>query len=518
MKAESINPADGSSTGIFPLHEGKEVPRCIDSSRIAQKEWAALSWKARSRAIGRVGAALVERADELAALISRDNGKTKVDAIATEILPAAMALNYYRSQGKRILASTRPAGGNILMFNKRSRLHKIPYGVIGVISPWNYPFAIPFSEIIMGLLAGNGVILKVASDTLAVGQALADLFADAGLPEGLFAYVNLPGRLAGPAFIDGGIDKLFFTGSTAVGKELMILSAPRLLPLVLELGGNDAAIVRADADLERTVSGIIWGGFSNAGQSCGGVQRVFVHESIYLKFCKLLSDRVLKLRVGMPDEWDTDIGCLTSIKQKEAVEAQIRDCLKKGARILVQAPLPEGLQSRNFIAPVVMVDVSEDSVLMRDEVFGPVIALVPFASDEEALMRANNSPYGLTGSVWSRNRNRAREVASRMNAGAVTINDHLMSHGLGETPWGGFNDSGLGRTHGEQGLLEMVRIQVIVDDNLPFAVKAIWWHPYSEKLYLGLRALIRFLYGRNLMRRLVSLPRVLGIFVRYWER
>jgi succinate-semialdehyde dehydrogenase/glutarate-semialdehyde dehydrogenase len=370
----------------------------------------------------------------------------------------------------------------------------------------------------MALLAGNGVLLKVASDTMAVGHAIAELFTTSGLPEGLFAYVNMPGRLAGPAFIDGGVDKLFFTGSTEVGKELMALAAPRLLPLVLELGGNDAAIVRSDADLDLAASGILWAAFSNAGQSCGGVQRALVHKAVYPDFCAKIAAKVADLRVGLPSEWESDIGSMTSAKQKRTVEVQLELCLRGGARVLAQASLPPQLETGNYIAPVVLADVPANSPLMREEIFGPVVAVAPVDNDEDALRIANDSPYGLTGSIWSRDRKAARALAGRMHAGAITINDHLMSHGLTETPWGGFGDSGLGRTHGEQGLLEMVRTQVVVDDILPGVAKAIWWHPYSERLYLGLRALIDFMYAQKLRRRLASIPRVVGVFLRYWEK
>jgi len=518
MNAESSNPATGETIGSYPLHDSAEVARCILASREAQKAWAGTAWKERSAIIGQVGTALVDLADELAELISRDNGKTRVDALATEILPAVMALNYYRSCGKRVLGPSRIGGGNILMFNKQSRLRKLPYGIVGIISPWNYPFAIPFSEVLMALLAGNGVLLKVASDTLAVGHAISELFAKSGLPAGLFAYVNMPGRLAGAAFIDGGVDKLFFTGSTEVGKELMGLAAPRLLPLVLELGGNDAAIVRSDADLDLAASGIVWAAFSNSGQSCGGVQRALVHRSVYGDFCTKIAAKVADLRVGLPGDWESDIGSMTSTKQKHTVEAQLELCLRGGARVLARAALPPQLEAGNFIAPIVLADVPANSPLMRDEIFGPVVAVVPVDDDEVALRIANDSPYGLTGSVWSRDRKAARNLAGRMHAGAITINDHLMSHGLAETPWGGFGDSGLGRTHGEQGLLEMVRTQVVVDDLLPGIAKAIWWHPYSERLYLGLRALIDFMYAKKLRRRVASIPRVVSVFLRYWEK
>jgi succinate-semialdehyde dehydrogenase/glutarate-semialdehyde dehydrogenase len=419
-----------------------------------------------------------------------------------------------------------------------------PYGVVGIISPWNYPFAIPFSEVVMALLAGNAVLLKVATDTLEVGRALAAVFSAAGLPDGLFSYVEIAGREAGPAFILGGegglpaagglrsdgqiganaprgVDKLFFTGSTAVGRELMALAAPRLLPLVLELGGADAAIVCKDADLDKAANGVVWAGLSNAGQSCGGIQRVLVHKDVYEVFLGKVCGLVEKLRLG--DGFDADMGPMTSLRQKETVQKQIDACLAKGAKIAAQsAPtsfgggIADGANGR-YMPAVVLTGVTPDMPIMAEEVFGPAVAVVPVADDEEALHIANASPYGLTGSVWSRNRAKARRLAARVNAGAVMINDHLMSHGLAETPWGGFGDSGLGRTHGEMGFHEMLKAQVIVDDFLPGVKRNLWWQPYSEKAYKGMRAIVAILSG-TLAERLKAIPSVLGIFFRYWEK
>ena len=515
---ESREPATGILIGSYPLATAADVAARIDDARVAQKLWAAVDWRERSARLGRLENWLANHADELAQTISRDNGKTRIDALAAEILPAAMALRYYRKRGKRFLRSERLAGGNLLMFNKVSRLRAVPHGVVGIITPWNYPFAIPFSEVVMALLAGNAVLLKVATDTLAVGALLEKAFAAAELPAGIFSYLNIPGREAGTAFIEGGVDKLFFTGSTAVGKELAALAAPRLLPLVLELGGADAAIVRADADLDRAASGIVWAGFSNAGQSCGGVQRVLVHQAVYDAFLEKLSARVRALRVGPSLDWDSDVGCMTSTRQKRAVAEQIKACLEGGARVAARSAGGDLDSDDAFLPAIVLAGAGVGSPILTEEVFGPVVAVVSVADDEEALRVAAGTPYGLTGSVWSRDRRAARDLAARMNAGAVTINDHLMSHGLAETPWGGFGDSGLGRTHGEAGFREMFKSQVIVDDLLPFASKDIWWHPYSRSLYEGLRALLDFLYAPRLARRLAAVPRVLRIFLRYWDR
>jgi succinate-semialdehyde dehydrogenase/glutarate-semialdehyde dehydrogenase len=387
-----------------------------------------------------------------------------------------------------------------------------------IISPWNYPFSIPFSEVVMALLAGNGVILKTASDTPQVGQALWTIFSQIDLPQGLFAYVSLPGKEAGPAFINGGIDKLFFTGSTAVGRQLMALAAPRLLPLVLELGGADAALVRSDADLDRAALGILWAGFSNAGQSCGGVQRVLVHRGVYDAFLEKLGRRVRSLRVGPASAWTTDMGPLTTARQRATVRDQVQRCVQAGARIVARSEGGDLDGDGAELEALVLADVRADMPIMGEEIFGPVVAVIPVADDQEALEIANRSPYSLTGSIWTRDRRQARSLAQGLNAGAIMVNDHLMSHGLAETPWGGFGDSGLGRTHGELGFHEMLKTKVVVEDILPGARKNIWGHPYSESVYRGLKGILTLLYGSAWKKRLAAIPGVIKIFFRYWDR
>jgi succinate-semialdehyde dehydrogenase/glutarate-semialdehyde dehydrogenase len=271
-----------------------EIEQAALKAREAQKIWAGFSYRKRSGHLKKAEVWLASHADEIIETIHADNGKLPIDALAAEVLPAIMAISYYRRKGKKFLASRPVGGGSILMFNKRSRLVYEPYGVVGIISPWNYPFSIPFSEVVMALLAGNAVILKTASVTPNVGRTLEAIFTAADLPHGLFTYVEMPGQEAGPAFINS-VDKLFFTGSTATGKELMALAAPRLLPLVLELGGADAAILRQDADLDRAAAGMVWAAFSNAGQSCGGVQRIIVHAAGYVTYNRLRSSAICRL-------------------------------------------------------------------------------------------------------------------------------------------------------------------------------------------------------------------------------
>lgn len=491
------------------------ITALVEKARNAQRLWAEFSYNKRAECIKKAGRSLAEKRDEIVEIICRENGKLAIDALAAEVIPALMAVPYYIRQGKRLCKSHSIRGGNILMKYKSSRMIYEPWGVVGIISPWNYPFSIPFSEIIMALLAGNAVILKTASLTPGSGRIIDEILKAASLPEGLFTNVELPGKEAGPAFINSGIDKLFFTGSTAVGKELMVLAATRLLPLTLELGGADAAIVCKDADIDRTVAGIIWAGFSNAGQSCGGVQRVLVQRDIYDKFMNLLKQKTEVLSLGK--DADCDIGPLISKKAKEEVRKQVEDCLAQGAKIAAQSA--GSLEDESLFSPaMVLTEIKSGMSIMDGEVFGPVIGVLPFSDDSEAIKIANSSPYALTGSVWSRNKRRAKKIAANINAGAVMINDHLMSHGLADTPWGGFGDSGMGRTHGEMGFREMQKAKVIVNDILLGARREPWWQPYSQNIYKGLSALGVLLSASCVFKRIGALPAVIKFFVLSWKK
>lgn len=501
-----------------PSRTEQEVLSIIEKSRKAQCLWAGLSIKERAKKIKRVAKLLASKSEELSTLIARVSGKTRIDALATEILTAAMAVPYYCKHAKKFIKPKKIDSGSFIMFNKRSSLHYEPYGVVGIISPWNYPFAIPFSEVIMALLAGNGVILKVASNSEAIGEALYSLFEDSQLPQDLFSHVCLTGEEAGNAFLSGGIDKLFFTGSTRVGKKLMAKASENLVPLVLELGGADAAIVCADADLDRAVRGLVWAGYANAGQSCGGVQRILIHEDVYPNFIKKMSLAIKALQIGDPLDHKTDIGAMNSIRQKKAVIEQLDECIKSGLRIEAQSDGGNLSLEDPYMPAILLTGNGPQAPILTDEVFGPILVAQAYTTIEDAIKEANNSPYGLTGSVWSKNTSKAKKIALQIQAGPITINDHLMSHGLAETPWGGYKNSGLGRSHGELGFMEMLIQKVIVTDCMPYVQRNIFWHPYSENLFKGLKNLIYFLQGPELWKKIKAIPSVLRLFVRYWDR
>ena len=388
-------------------------------------------------------------------------------------------------------------GGSPLFLNKRTQILHLPIGVVGIISPWNYPLSIPFGEIVMGLMAGNAVMLKVAAATPAVGKAIEEIVAAGQLPAGLFHHVVGSGAKVSTGFFANGIGKLFFTGSVGAGKQLMAQAAETLTPLSLELGGNDAMIVLADADLERAANGAVWAGFQNAGQSCGGVERIYVEAPVHDAFMQLLNSKTRALRHGVGcSGYNVDIGSLTTEGQLRTVQQHMEDALAKGAKVAAQSQ-PVGEQNGLFHPATVLVDVTDEMLTVRDETFGPVVAVMKVASAEEAIARANDSNLALTSSIWTRNVRRGRELGARIEAGVTAVNDHLYTHGLSETPWGGWKESGIGRTHGIEGLHEMTHTKVVNWDLLP-AKRNLWWHPHDEATYRALLNAMLFVFPRSL--------------------
>jgi succinate-semialdehyde dehydrogenase/glutarate-semialdehyde dehydrogenase len=511
------NPATGEILGYSPLTDLQELEQIISRAKITQKSWAKLEVRERVRHMLRVRDYLEQHAEKISEVISKDNGKTRVDALATEVLPAAIAVDYYVKHAQKFLKTRYICPGNILLLNKFSKIVRMPYGVVGVISPWNYPFSIPFSEVVMALLAGNAVVVKTASATQWVGRILAECFLAAELPRGIFNYVNIPGRFAGSAFLKNGIDKLFFTGSVAVAKQLMAEAGESLTPLVLELGGNDAMVVCEDADLFRATSGAVWAGFQNSGQSCGGVERVYVHEKVYQSFLQLLKTKTEALRVGYGEDFNLDMGVMTTERQVSTIKSHLEDALAKGALVYARSAEPVDKQSGKIFPAMVLTGVSHDMLIMQEETFGPLLGVMKVKNMDEAVALANDSHLGLTGSVWSRNRRRAEKLGRQIQAGVVTINDHLVSHGLAETPWGGVKQSGIGRSHGAIGFDEMTQPQVIVHDMLPLARRNIWWHPHGKKMYEGLLGAIRFLYSRSIRQRVRGFYHLFKILPRYFS-
>jgi len=480
LYTEAYNPATGKSLGKIPQNSIKDIRESVKRIRVAQAKWAQLSFSDRGRHLRKMQRHLTERGEEYARIISQDNGKTLPDAYMTEITPAIVAFDYYIKHSARVLRPRRVKGSHIFGLFTRNKLQNVPRGVIGIISPWNYPLAIPIHEILMAFMAGNGILYKVASETQMVGQVIQQIIDAGELPRDLFIQVNLPGRVAGDAFLSGGIDKLFFTGSVPVGKKLMKKAAETLTPLSLELGGNDPMIVCAEANLKKAVNGAIWAGFSNSGQSCAGIERVYVHEDAYDRFIELLRKKVKKLKVGNPAMDATHIGVMTTSRQQDTVRDMLDKAVAQGA---VVAGCSQVDSKTNQVLPAtILTEVTHQMDVMRQETFGPVLGVMPFKTIDEAIRLANDFDLGLTASVWTRNHRLGRQIAEQLEAGVVTINNHLVTHGIPNLPWGGFKQSGLGRTHGELGLLEMTETRVIVTDYLPLN-KQFYWTPVPGYIY-----------------------------------
>ncbi|GAB4170361.1 MAG: aldehyde dehydrogenase family protein [Calditrichia bacterium] len=516
QSVQSINPATGQTIASYQYESEAEVIHKIEQARKAQQIWKEYSTSSRKRALYPVKDYLLRNADYLARQIAQDTGKTITDALATEVLPAEIAFNYYTSNAKRFLKPKKLRSSAWVLAYKRSKLYYRPFGVIGIISPWNYPFSIPFSEVIMALMAGNAVVLKVATETMHTGSLISECLSKADLPEGLFQYVKLPGRTAGDTFLSGGVDKLFFTGSVAVGKILMEKAAKTLTPVSLELGGNDPMIVLKDADLDRAANGAVWAGIQNAGQSCGGVERIYVEQSVFDSFLSLLKQKVAHLRLEEETEYSNEIGAVTTENQLKTIRTQVEAALKDGAKIAYQHTLAS--KKNGYFPPTILTNVNHRMRIMKEETFGPVLCVMPFSTEDEAVDLANDSTLGLTASVWSKDRKKAKEIGARIQAGTITINDHLMSHGLAETPWGGFKESGIGRTHGEIGFKEMTEPQVIVDDVIPFLKRQIWWYPFDKKTYNSLLGILQLLYNNNIFARIKSIINIIPVIPKLFKK
>ena len=480
IHTEAFNPATGASLGKIPQNTIADIKQSVQRIRVAQAKWALLSFSERGKYLRRMQQHLTQHSEEYARIISQDNGKTLPDAYMTEISSAIIAFDYYIKHTARVLRPRRVKGSHIFGLFTSNQLQHVPMGVIGIISPWNYPLAIPMHEILMALMSGNGLRYKAASETQMVGQIIQKTIDAGGLPKDLFIQVNVPGRVAGDAFLEAGIDKLFFTGSVPIGKILMAKAAETLTPVSLELGGNDPMIICAEANLKKAANGAIWAGLSNSGQSCAGIERVYVHRDVYKPFLKILRKKVEKLRVGNAAESTNHIGAMTTSRQQEAVRGVLKEAIEQGAVVSALSQIDKSTEQA--LPATILTDVNHQMTLMKEETFGPVLGVMPFKTIEEAIHLANDSDLGLTASVWTRNLRLGRQIASQLQAGVVTINNHLVSHGIPNLPWGGFKQSGIGRTHGELGLLEMTEARAIVTDYLPLN-KQFYWTPVPGFIY-----------------------------------
>src|SRR5579884_1946358 len=507
----SRNPATGEILGSFDCAGPDQVAAAVASAREAQKSWAARPTAERVKVLRRFQRLLHEKKNEVAEVITREMGKPLVESLTTEII---VVLDYARFCSQNAYTYLRPQPvphGNLAMKAKRGQILHEPYGVIGIVSPWNYPFSTPGTETLAALLAGNAVVLKPSEFTPLCGLKLQELLHQAGVPEPVFQIVLGEGD-TGAALTASEVDKIIFTGSVATGKRVSQAAAARLVPVILELGGKDPMLVLDDMDIDVASSGAVWGAFVNAGQACLSVERCYVHRSLYDRFVKLCAEKTARLRVGNGMDPETEVGPMIHERQMRMVESHVDEARSAGARVLVGGKrLPE--LGPNFYAPTVITDLDHSMRIMREETFGPVLPIMPFDDDDQAVRLANDSEFGLAASVWTRNRARGEAIARRLEAGTVMVNDVVSCFGISEAPHGGVKSSGLGRTHGFHALEEMTRVKYVDSDLLP-GVPKLWWYGYGAAFSRQMEGFADFLFARGILRRIAGGLRSTGTLFR----
>ena len=491
------HPATLEPLGELVVTPADEVREAVRKAREAQKKWARVPVADRARLMLRAVDILLERQEEYIDVIMRDTGRGRVETILMEIIPAVDTMAYYARHAERLLAD-RTVSNQTLLKAKKLVITCRPMGVFGVITPWNGPFVLAVNPAVPALLAGNAVVIKPSEVTPFSGRLFVDLFRAAGFPTDLVQCVDGDGE-TGAALIEAGVDKLSFTGSTATGRKVGEACGRNLIPFTLELGGKDAAIVCADADLDRAVSGVISGCMFNTGQFCCGIERVYVVESIAEEFIRRVVAEVRELR----QHWDgtQDVSAMISPAQVDIIEDHVNDAVSRGARVLIGGRRNDSFRGAAY-EPTVLVDVNHGMKVMTDETFGPVLPIMVVRDEDEALALANDSIYGLSGTVWTKDQDKALALARRMETGSVCVNETSLTFGAHNAPFGGVKQSGVGRVHGEAAIRQFCHEVPVIFDRLGLK-KEQNWYPLSEDKGDGMQKFIRIFYGSKLLRKLV---------------
>jgi acyl-CoA reductase-like NAD-dependent aldehyde dehydrogenase len=500
---ESVNPATGEGFARFESSPAGEVQDCVARARRAQSGWAGRSLRQRAACIRKLRDVIYARRDELASLVTRESGKPIVESLFADVLTCVDSAAYLAANLQKFLAPENVPHHSPAAKLKRGWLQFEPYGVIGIVSPWNYPLAIPLVECIYAVAAGNAAVLKPSELTPSCGKAIGELFVEAGAPQDLLQVIYGAGDV-GTALIGAKPDKLIFTGSVAAGRKVAAACGERLIPTILELGGKDAMLVLRDADLDTASSAAVWGAFMNCGQTCISVERLYVERTIAQEFTRLCVEKTKKVKIGRGDDPDVEIGPLIRSRDVDRVESQVREAVAAGAQVLTGGDRRPDL-GPNFFEPTVITGVTPQMRIMREETFGPVLAVQQVESAEEAVAFANDSPFALAASVWTRDAKRGREIASQLHAGAVMINDVTSYFGIAEAPHGGRADSGWGRTHSRVGLLELVQVKYVDVDGMPRTAKP-WWFGYDAALSNAGGKFLQFSFAPNWLQRIASAP------------
>jgi acyl-CoA reductase-like NAD-dependent aldehyde dehydrogenase len=512
----AVDPATGEPFAQATLLDAAQAGEAMAAAHAAFPAWSRTTFAERRRLLDRLREAILAHADELAELIEREQGKPVAEARVAEVLPSLDALRHLSEHAEDLLRDDVVEAQQLLLAHKQARLVYAPIGVVLAVKPWNYPWVQALPVVGAALAAGNTVVLKPAPATTLTGLMLGRLAREAGFPEGVVNVVAVDDAVAAQLVEDPRVGKIVFTGSVASGRKVMAAAAKNLTPVVLELGGKDPAIVCRDADLDRAARGIVWAAFMNAGQTCASVERVYVERPVFDAFVAKVLDETRKIRTGRDPErgGPFEVGPMTMERQRAIVEAHVKDAVAKGARVLLGGERPA--RAGFFYPPTVLTNVDHTMLAMREETFGPVLPVMAVDSLEEAIRLANDSPYGLTASGWTRSEDTARRLQQELVAGVVSINDHISSYGEPTAPWGGVKWSGFGRMHGLLGLREMVQPKYVSLDRGRKAAE-LWWYPYDRELDGLIRQAAPALYSTSFLRRVAG---QIGLvrFSRLWRR
>jgi acyl-CoA reductase-like NAD-dependent aldehyde dehydrogenase len=490
---EVENPATGKVIASVPIVAPDQVPELVARARRAQPGWEALGFDGRAAVMRRCQKWVSDNAERVIETIVSETGKTYEDALLAEVGYAEAAFAFWAKNAQKYLAEERVKTASPFAKGRRLIVRRAPVGVVGVIGPWNYPLTNSFGDCIPALMAGNAVLLKPSEVTPLTSMLMGEMLRECGLPEDVYQVVPGYGETA-EALIDA-VDFVMFTGSTATGKKVMARAAETLTPVALELGGKDPMIVCSDADIERAANAAVHYSMQNAGQTCISTERVYAEEPIYDEFVRLVTDRVGKLRQGTPGgPGSTDLGAVISPPQSDIVERHIRDAVEHGARVLAGGGRRD--ENGHFFEPTVLVDVDHTMACMREETFGPTVPIMKVRDAEEAVRLANDSPYGLQASVWTKDASKGERLARRIEAGSVTVNDAQVNYVALELPMGGWKESGLGTRHGADGIRKYTKKQSVLVTRFAPMKRDLHMMPYTRRRTGFVKRLLKLLYGR----------------------
>ena len=479
----------------YPISSAAEISTAIAAARRVAAVWAQTDVKQRVKQLAQLETVILSELDNITEVIMASTGKVKTEVILGEIYPVLALLRYYQKNAAKILAPCSVFTAPLAFPQASAGYERRPYGVVTIISPWNFPFQLTLSPMLTALFSGNACVFKMSELSLPVGELIMHLLARLVLPEGLVQQA-IGAAETGETLIDARPDLVFFTGSVPAGRAVMAKAAQHPIPVILELGGKDAMLVFADANLERAVKAAMYGAFSNSGQVCVAIERCYAEAGCYAAFVDMLKDAVANLIVGHGAIGD--LGGLTTLKQFAIIETHYNDALAKGA----QASSPLRLEGR-YLYPVVLWDVTHDMRIMREETFGPLLPVMAFDSEQKAVDFANDSDYGLNASVWSKDINKAERVARQLQVGNWAVNDVIKNIGHPGLPFGGVKNSGFGRYHGAEGLRQFTYTVAGLTSRSALNDEPNWF-PYSDTRYLEMRGFIYFMFGSGSLYRRIA--------------